>query len=168
MEWAPLQWNSSTRQSVNFKEYRTQLFNLVSRFCSNCLCSPQSKYIFLLPAAVCITMRSSLFKSCQNCAWIFDFYLSIDMEYFSTARVLKFELLFCTLSCLTWHVLTLSWCAYLTLQDWESLLSLWNQDCWAWRHSAPVITPSLSWVRPINTDRAVSLSLAVNTRTSEF
>lgn len=57
---------------------------------------------------------------------------------------------------------------HLTLHDCESLLSFWNQDCWACRHSALVITPSLSRLRPRNTHRAVSLSLAVNSRTSEF
>lgn len=56
----------------------------------------------------------------------------------------------------------------LTLQDCESLLSLLNQDCWAWRHSALEITPSLSRARPRNTHLALSLSLAVNRRTREF
>lgn len=57
---------------------------------------------------------------------------------------------------------------HLTLQDCESLLHLWNQDCWACRHSALVIRPSLSWSRVRNAARAVSLSLAVKRRTREF
>lgn len=57
------------------------------------------------------------------------------------------------------------WRPHLTLQDCESL-SLWNQDCWAWRLSALVITPSFSKLR--KTDLALSLSFAVSRRTNEF
>jgi hypothetical protein len=59
-------------------------------------------------------------------------------------------------------------CAHLTLQDWDSLLSFWNQDCWAQRVSAPVTTLSLSRSKPMNTDRTWSRSLALNSRTKEF
>ncbi|TNN78963.1 hypothetical protein EYF80_010889 [Liparis tanakae] len=55
-----------------------------------------------------------------------------------------------------------------TQRDCESLLSLWNQDCWAWRLSALVITPSSSRSRSRNTDRALFRSLADNRRTIEF
>lgn len=106
-----------------------------------------AKPFFPLPAALCIQMRQSRHGIC----------------------LFLFKILF-----YIWVLLNklpqnwLDLLTHLTLHDCESLLSFWNQDCWACRHSALVITPSLSRLRPRNTDRAVSLSLAVNSRTSEF
>lgn len=127
-----------------------------SECCSQPSLPTAAKPLFSLPATLSIQMRPDPLP---------NFYLRLDMEYIG----------FCSQHCSTFgflsHVEARRWqdlLTHLTLHDCESLLSFWNQDGWACRHSALVIMSSLSRPRPRNTDRALSLSLAVNRRTNEF